>query len=73
MTIQKRIAVLGAGPARHPSYEPAAMEPAAAELNLFRGAETRASGHWSDRTPASPVRTGRVQLECDRAGLGGAD
>ena len=48
-------AALGAGPARHPSYEPAAMVPAAAELNLFRGAETRASGHWSDRTPALAV------------------
>ena len=43
-------------PARHPAYEPPLALPAAAgAANLFRDAETSASGHWADRRPSLAV------------------
>lgn len=47
--------LLTAGPARHPSYEPLPPVTAGASANLFRDAESTASGHWSDRKPELAV------------------
>lgn len=46
---------LPAAPARHPTFEPNSFISAAVQTNLFRGAGTSASGHWSDRSPALAV------------------
>lgn len=45
---------IGAAPARHPSYEPAAPGASGPE-NLFRGAKATAKDQWSDRAPELAV------------------
>lgn len=46
---------LHGAPARHPSYEPVPPPSASVLPNLFLGAETRASGHWSGQSPDRAV------------------
>lgn len=52
-------AVCAAGPARHPSFEPVEIPPAAHSGNLLLNAKATASGQWSDRDPSRAVNGNR--------------